>query len=45
MGKTITTYLMTGDPKGAQYVLISNRVCKMIMIPRSELSTVYEREE
>lgn len=45
MGKTITTYLMTGDPKGAQYVLISNRVCKMIMISRSELSTVYEREE
>ena len=45
MGKTITTYLMTCDPKGAQYVLISNRVCKMIMIPRSELSTVYEREE
>lgn len=45
MGKTITTYLMTGDPKGAQYVLTSNRVCKMIMIPRSELSTVYEREE
>lgn len=36
---------MTGDPKGAQYVLISNRVSKMIMIPRSELSTVYEREE
>ena len=32
MGKTITTYLMTGDPKGAQYVLTSNRVCKMIMI-------------
>ena len=26
-------------------MLISNRVCKMIMIPRSELSTVYEREE
>lgn len=36
---------MTGDPKGAQYVLISNRVCKMIMIPRSELATVYSRDE
>lgn len=45
MGKTITTYLMTGDPKGSQYVLISNRVCKMIVIPRSEISIAYEREE
>lgn len=45
MGKTITTYLMTGDPKGPQYVLISNKLCKMIIIPRSNLSIIYEREE
>lgn len=36
---------MTGDPKGSQYVFISNRVCKMLVIPRSDLATVYEREE
>jgi len=45
MGKTITTYLMTGDPKGPQYVLISNKLCKMIIIPRSNLSIINEREE
>ena len=26
MGKTVTTYLIDGDPKGAQYVFISNKV-------------------
>lgn len=45
MGKTITTYLMTGDPKGARQVFISNRVCKMMVIPRSELSIIEGREE
>lgn len=25
MGKTITTYLIDGDPKGTQYVFISNK--------------------
>lgn len=45
MGKTITTYLMTGDPKGPQYVLISNKLCKMIIIPRSNLSIINERDE
>ena len=45
MGKTITTYLMTGDPKGPQYVFISNKLCKMIIIPRSNISIINEREE
>lgn len=27
MGKTVTTYLIDGDPKGAQYVFISNKIC------------------
>lgn len=45
MGKTITTYLMTGDPNGPRYAFISNSLCKMVVIPRSELSVVYEREE
>ncbi len=45
MGKTVTTYLIDGDPKGAQYVLISNKLCKMLVIPRSNLSIINEREE
>lgn len=45
MGKTITTYLMTKDPKGPQYVLISNKLCKMIIIPRSDLSVINKRKE
>ena len=44
MGKTVTTYLIDGDPKGAQYVLISNKLCKMLVIPRSNLSIINERE-
>ena len=27
MGKTVTTYLIAGDPKGTQYVFISNKIC------------------
>lgn len=45
MGKTITTYLIDGDPKGAQYVLISNKICKMVIVPRANLSIVNQREE
>lgn len=45
MGKTITTYLIDGDPKGARYVYISNKICKMVIIPRANLSIVNEREE
>lgn len=45
MGKTVTTYLIDGTPKGAQYVLISNKVCKMYIIPRSNLSILNERDE
>lgn len=45
MGKTITTYLIDGDPKGAQYVFISNKICKMVVIPRANFSIVNERGE
>lgn len=45
MGKTITTYLIKSDPKGSRYYLISNRICKMMVIPRTEMSIVNEREE
>ena len=29
MGKTATTYLIDGDPKGPQYAFISNKICQM----------------
>ena len=45
MGKTITTYLIDGDPNGAQYLFISNKICKMVIVPRANLSIVNEREE
>jgi hypothetical protein len=38
MGKTVTTYLIDGDPKGTQFVFISNKICQMYVIPRSNLS-------
>lgn len=45
MGKTVTTYLIDGDPKGAQYVFISNKICMMYVIPRSNLSILNERQD
>lgn len=45
MGKTITTYLIDDNPQGSQYSFISNRTCKMYLIPRSNISIVNEREE
>ena len=45
MGKTITTYLIDGDPKGTQYVFISNKICQMYIVPRSNLAILNERQE
>lgn len=45
MGKTVTTYLIDGDPKGTQYVFISNKIGQMYVIPRSNLSILNERQE
>ena len=45
MGKTITTYLIDGDPNGAQYLFISNKICKMVIVPRANLSVINVREE
>lgn len=45
MGKTVTTYLIDGDPKGTQYVFISNKICQMYVIPRSNLGILNERPE
>jgi len=44
MGKTITTYLIDGNPQGTQYVFISNKVCQMFVIPRSNLVYLNEQE-
>lgn len=45
MGKTVTTYLVDGDPKGPQYAFISNKICQMYVIPRSNLSYLNEQEK
>lgn len=45
MGKTITTYLIDGNPQGTQYVFISNKVCQMFVIPRSDLAYLNEQEK
>ncbi len=45
MGKTVTTYMIDGDPKGTQYVFISNKICQMYVIPRSIIEKFqYERQ-
>ena len=45
MGKTVTTYLIDGDPKGIQYAFISNKICQMYVVPRSNLSYLNEQEK
>ena len=45
MGKTVTTYLIDGDPKGTQYAFISNKICQMFVIPRSNLSYLNTQEK
>ena len=45
MGKTVTTYLIDGDPKGTQYAFISNKICQMFVVPRSNLSYLNTQEK
>ena len=45
MGKTVTTYLIDGDPKGTQYSFISNKICQMFVVPRSNLTYLNEQEK
>lgn len=45
MGKTVTTYFIDGDPKGIQYVFISNKICQMFVVPRSNLSCLNTQEK
>lgn len=45
MGKTITTYLIDGNPQGVQNILLSNNICSLTVIPRSSLSILNTRKE
>ncbi|MCR4774372.1 MAG: GIY-YIG nuclease family protein [Prevotella sp.] len=47
MGKTITTYLIDGDPQGVRYDSIGNKTCIMYVIPRNRLDILSDadREE
>lgn len=45
MGKTVTTYLIDGDPKGTQYAFISNKICQMFVVPRSNLAYLKTQEK
>ena len=44
MGKTITTYLIDGTPKGVQTVVISNRTMIAYNIPRTRIEILREEE-
>ena len=39
------SYLIDGDPKGTQYAFISNKICQMYVVPRSNLSYLNEQEK
>ncbi|MDO9256948.1 MAG: GIY-YIG nuclease family protein [Bacteroidales bacterium] len=45
MGKTITTYLLDGNPQGVQNIFISNKICSLTLIPRSSLDIINKRDE
>ena len=45
MGKTVTTYLIDGDPNGTQYAFISNKICQMFVVPRSNLVYLNTQEK
>ena len=44
-GKVITTHLRTDDPNGIRTVFISNKICEMIVFPKSEFEMVSKMEE
>lgn len=45
MGKTVTTYLVDSDPNGTQYAFISNKICQVFVIPRSNLAYLNKQEK
>ena len=44
-GKTITTYLVDGNPNGIRTCFISNKICKAIVMPRAKLLDAKKRSE
>ncbi len=44
-GKTITTYLVDGNPNGIRTCFISNKICKAVVIPRAKLIDAKKRPE
>lgn len=45
MSKTVTTYSIDREPKGTQYASISNKICQMFVVPRSNLSYLNTQEK
>jgi len=45
IGKTITTYLIDGNPQGIKSVFMSNRICQCLAIPRGLLKETDNRSE
>jgi hypothetical protein len=44
-GKTITTYLIDGQPNGIRTCFISNKICKAVVVPRAKLMDAKKRSE
>ena len=44
-GKVITTHLLNGDPNSIRTVFISNKICEMIVFPKSEFGEVSKMDE
>lgn len=44
-GKTITTYLVDGNPNGIRTCFISNKICKAVVVPRAKLIEAKRRQE
>ena len=44
-GKTITTYLVDGNPNGVRTCFISNKICKAVVVPRAKLIDAKKRVE
>ena len=44
-GKTITAYLVDGNPNGIRTCFISNKICKAVVVPRAKLIDAKKRAE
>lgn len=43
--KTITTFLISGNPSGIKTIFVSNKICKALFIPRTDVDQVKHRDE